>query len=78
MKKQFVGFKAYGKTHQYHPLISKKDYSSFYLKNFVGNYFDGSFQNLISFFASDNKLDINDLDQLLSQVKDKMKGGRDD
>lgn len=80
VKKEFVDFKAYGKTHQYYPLITKEEYSRFYLKNFVGNYFEGSFQNLVSFFAKDNELGIQDLDELLSIVKDKMekKEGKND
>ena len=53
VKKGFVDFKAYGKTHEYFPIITKKDYSSFYLKNFMGSYFEGSFQNLVSFFAKE-------------------------
>ena len=73
VKKEFVGFKAFGKTHQYYPLISKAEYSRFYLTNFMGNYFEGSFQNLVSFFARDNDLDINDLNELLAEVKKDVK-----
>ncbi len=78
VKKEFVGFKAFGKTHQYYPLVSKEEYTRFYLKNFVGSYFEGSFQNLVSFFAKDNQLDIEDLDQLLSEVKKERKEGDND
>lgn len=78
VKKEFVGFKAYGKTHQYYPLVTKEEYTRFYLKNFVGSYFEGSFQNLVSFFARDNQLDIKDLDQLLSEVKNERKEGGND
>jgi len=80
VKKGFVDFKAYGKTHEYFPLITKKDYSSFYLKNFMGSYFEGSFQNLVSFFAKENDLDMNGLDELLAEAKEdvKNKKGGDD
>ena len=43
-KKGFVGYKAYGKTHEYFPIVDKTSYSNFYLKNFIGGYFNGSFQ----------------------------------
>jgi predicted transcriptional regulator len=69
-KKGFVGYKAYGKTHEYYPLIDKKTYSDFYLNRMIKNYFNGSFANLVSFFAKEHKLDINDLDQLIHHVKD--------
>ncbi len=71
--KGFVGHKAYGKTHEYFPLISKEKYTRFYLNNMIKGYFNGSFQNLVSFFAKDNKLDAADLEKLLEEVKKKEK-----
>lgn len=68
-KKGFVGYKAYGKTHEYFPLIDKKSYSNFYLKNFIGGYFGGSFQKLVSFFAKENEMDITDFESLMHHVK---------
>jgi len=70
VKKKFVGFKAFGKSHQYHPLIDKKAYSNYYMKNFMGNYFNGSLQKMLSFFAQENNLDVSELDQLMKEVKD--------
>ncbi|RKQ42596.1 putative transcriptional regulator [Roseivirga pacifica] len=69
-KKGFVGYKAYGKTHEYFPLIDKKTYSNFYLKNFIGGYFGGSFQRLVSFFAKENEMDMKDFEKLMVHVKD--------
>ena len=72
-KKGFVGYKAYGKTHEYFPLIEKEKYSKFYLNNFVKDYFGGSYEKLVSFFAKDNDLDIKELQNLIkySDKKDK-------
>ena len=67
--KGFVDHKAYGKTHEYFPLISKEKYTRFYLNNMIRGYFNGSFQNLVSFFARDNKLDATDLEKLLKEMK---------
>ncbi|MFM7852451.1 MAG: BlaI/MecI/CopY family transcriptional regulator, partial [Flammeovirgaceae bacterium] len=69
-KKGFVGYTAYGKTHEYFPLVPKEKYTHFYLNNLVKGYFGGSFQNLVSFFASENKMDIRDIDQLLKQLEE--------
>lgn len=71
--KGFVGHKAYGKTHEYFPLIGKSDYSNFYLKNFVSNYFGGSFQKLVSFFAQKNDLDANELEEMMKYVENDIK-----
>jgi predicted transcriptional regulator len=67
--KGFVGHKAYGKTHEYYPIITKEKYTKFYLNNLIKGYFDGSFQNLVSFFAKENKMDIKELEKLLNEVK---------
>ncbi len=66
--KGFVDHKAYGKTHEYFPIISKEKYSKFYLNNMVKGYFNGSFQNLVSFFAKENKMDITEMEELFKQV----------
>ncbi len=69
-KKGFIGYKAYGKTHEYFPLIPKERYTRFYLNNMVKGYFDGSVQNLVSFFAKENKLNVQDIDELMKQLEE--------
>ncbi|NJM25529.1 MAG: BlaI/MecI/CopY family transcriptional regulator [Bacteroidia bacterium] len=67
--KGFVDHKAYGKTHEYFPVVSKEKYTKFYLNNMLKGYFNGSFQNLVSFFAKENKLDAKEIERLLEEVK---------
>jgi BlaI family transcriptional regulator, penicillinase repressor len=71
--KGFVNHKAYGKTHEYFPTITKEKYTKFYLNNLIKGYFNGSFQNLVSFFAKENKMDANDLEKLLDEIKNQKK-----
>lgn len=67
--KGFVDHKAYGKTHEYFPTITKEKYTKFYLNNLLKGYFNGSFQNLVSFFAKENDLSASDLEKLLDELK---------
>jgi predicted transcriptional regulator len=67
--KGFVDHKAYGKTHEYFPIISKEKYTKFYLNNLLKGYFNGSFQNLVSFFAKENKMDVKSIEKLLEELK---------
>ena len=67
--KGFVDHKAYGKTHEYFPVITKDKYTKFYLNNLIKGYFNGSFQNLVSFFAKENKMDVHELEKLLEELK---------
>ncbi|MEQ9414142.1 MAG: BlaI/MecI/CopY family transcriptional regulator [Cyclobacteriaceae bacterium] len=68
-KKGFIGYKAYGKTHEYHPLISRENYTRFYLNNMVTGYFNGSFSNLVSFFAKENNMKVQDIDPLVEELE---------
>ena len=67
--KGFVGHKAYGKTHEYFPLVTKARYSKFFFNNMLNGYFNGSFNNLVSFFAKENQLDIRDIDNLMKHLE---------
>lgn len=68
-KKGFVDHNAYGKTHEYFPLISRKEYTRSFMKNFMRNYFSGSFQEMVSFFAKEDNMSISELDELIDDVK---------
>ena len=63
-QKEFVSYRAYGKTHEYYPLVSKEEYSNFYLKSFMGRYFGGSFKKMVSFFVKENDMDLKTFEEL--------------
>ena len=64
-KKGFVDHKAYGKTHEYFPVISKETYGSRTLGDVLRNYFDGSVSRLVSHLAEEEKLSKTELEDLL-------------
>jgi BlaI family penicillinase repressor len=68
--KGFVGYKAYGKTYEYYPLISKATYRKWLLGNLVSHYFNGSYQQLVSFFAKEEQLKPDEIEQLLRNLDD--------
>ncbi len=74
-KKGFVSFKAYGKTHEYFPIIEKDEYSNYYLKSFVNRYFKGSFQDLVSFFAKENKMNITEMEEMIKRIESDLEKG---
>jgi predicted transcriptional regulator len=67
--KGFVGHTAYGKTHEYYPLINRDDYRKQYLNSMLHNYFGGSFRQMASFFVKNEKMDIRELEEILSLMK---------
>jgi len=69
-KKKFVDYKAYGRTHEYFPIVTKTAYSKFNLKNLVNDYFDGSMNSLVSFMVKEKDLKASELGDLLNQLED--------
>ena len=69
--KEFVGVTVFGRTHQYHPLVSKETYSKSTMKSLVKGYFEGSFSNAVSFMVKENNISLDELELLLKQLKKK-------
>lgn len=72
-KKELVGYTAYGKTHEYVPLITEEEYRRFQTEQLMTNYFDGSLKKLVSFFVQEKNLSLKETDEiirLLNQNKD--------
>lgn len=72
IKKNFIGFKTYGKINEYHPLVSKTDYFKSKLKPIITNYFDGSKRDMASFFANSH-LNLSELEEVKSLIDAKIK-----
>lgn len=63
--KGFVKHKAFGRTHQYYPVISKEEYKRGFMSRFVKDYFADSYEQMVSFFAKDKKLSMKEMEQIL-------------
>ena len=70
--KGFVSHTAYGKTHEYHPLVGKDDYRKQTLNSMLNNYFGGSFRQLASFFMKHENLDFRELGEIMRLMKKEM------
>lgn len=66
--KGFVGHKAYGKTYEYYPLITKEKYKSSTLGKVLDEYFSGSYKDLVSFFAKEEKISSEELNEILKEI----------
>ncbi|RFC54495.1 BlaI/MecI/CopY family transcriptional regulator [Brumimicrobium aurantiacum] len=69
VEKKIVSYKAYGKTHEYFPLISKEDYSKQKMGEMIHKLFDGSTQKMLSFLVKKEKLSLSDLDEIMQTLK---------
>lgn len=66
--KGFIGHHAFGKSHQYYALISKEDYKRHATEKLMGGYFENSVESMFSFFVKEEKIDLNDVDEILKMI----------
>jgi predicted transcriptional regulator len=73
-----VGFKAYGKTYEYFPLISKAQYRAQSLKRMLARYFDNSPTALVSYMVEEtlSPKELQQLRKLLDGDEAQNPGGR--
>ncbi|MBN1107559.1 MAG: BlaI/MecI/CopY family transcriptional regulator [Bacteroidales bacterium] len=71
--KGFVDHKAYGRTHEYYPLVSKDEYSDSHLRNFVDDYFSSSYGKMVSFFAKENRISVKEMEEIMKIMENEMK-----
>jgi predicted transcriptional regulator len=69
--KGFVKHIAYGKTHQYYPAISKEEYRETYMNKTINNYFENSYKNVVSFFAKEEKISVEELKEIIKLIENK-------
>lgn len=72
-EKGYVSHKAYGKNHEYFPLVKKEEYRKLFMKDVVTDYFGSSYKNVVSFFVDEKKLSAKDLKKLI-EIIEKGKG----
>jgi len=76
-KKGFVSHIAYGKTHEYFPLITREEYTKNFVGSVVENYFQNSFRQLVSFFAHENQLSISELEEIKTLMESEINKKKD-
>ena len=68
-EKGYVGYHAFGKTHQYYPIVSKEAYKERFMNTAIENYFNNSYKNVVSFFAKEEKISVDDLKEIIELIE---------
>ena len=69
--KGYVDHVAYGKTHQYFTIIKKEDYRKRFFNTAIDNYFNSSYKNVVSFFAKEEKISVEELKEIINLIENK-------
>lgn len=71
--KGFVGYKLFGNSRQYHPLIKKEEYFSKHVNSIIKDFFGDSALQFASFFAKTSNLSAEELEDLKKIVDQEIK-----
>jgi BlaI family penicillinase repressor len=71
--KGFVGFKVYGNSREYYPMIAKTDYFSKHVNGLIKNYFNDSASQFASFFTKRINLTSEELEELKEIIETEIK-----
>jgi BlaI family penicillinase repressor len=67
--KGFIDHTAYGKSHQYYPIISKEEYKSFATEKLMSGYFENSVESMFSYFVKKQKIDLAEADEIMKMIE---------
>ncbi len=68
-KKGFLANKSYGKTLEYYPVVQQADYQKKSFQRILGNFYQGSVANFLSFLVKEEKLGEKDLKELKDLIE---------
>ncbi len=68
-RKEYVKQRQQGKTYFYEPCVDEADYKRGFMTGFVRDYFRGSFRDMVSFFAREEKLSAEDLQDIIREIE---------
>lgn len=69
--KGYVTYNAFGKTHQYYPIVSKEDYKKKFMNTAIESFFNNSYKNVVSFFAKEEKISVDELKEIIDLIEKK-------
>lgn len=69
--KGFIGHTAFGKTHQYFPVVTKDEYQKTAVGEVLGKYFDNSYSKMVTYFAKEENISEGELEEIIKMIKDK-------
>lgn len=68
-RKGYVDHKAYGKTHVYFPLVDRKKYAQYVLKDSLKSFFNGSVKQAVSFFVQHKDASLTELEEIKQLIE---------
>lgn len=68
-KKGFVSYTAYGKSHEYYPLVDRDSYTSTFMTSVLDRFFGGSASRMMSFLSSNEALSLEETNEIIEMLQ---------
>jgi BlaI family transcriptional regulator, penicillinase repressor len=72
-KKGYVAHRKFGNIHVYYPVVTKKAYAKYVLKDAYKGLFNGSLNQLVSFFVKEKDMPLSELEELKKLIDQEIK-----
>jgi predicted transcriptional regulator len=72
-KKGYVSHKVYGKTFVYYPVVTKEEYAQYTFSNSYMQLFNGSLNQVVSYFVKEDKVSLKELEELKNYLETEIK-----
>src|ERR1043165_3495538 len=68
-EKKFLDHDSVGNVFRYFPIVTKEEYQKHAMKDVVSQYFDNSYPRMLAFFAKEQNLSEDELNEILQMIK---------
>ena len=68
-EKGFLAHREYGGTFEYYPIVEKEKYKDTFMKKVVSTFFDNSYFNMLAYFAKEEKLNQEEIEELMKIIE---------
>ncbi len=70
-EKKYVAYEVFGNTHRYYPLVSLEEYRRRFVNSKLVEYFDNSYKSMVSLFAKEEKISVDELKEIINLIEKK-------
>ncbi len=71
--KGYVNHEVFGPTHRFYPVVKKEYFREKTFAELIRNYFSNSYKNAVSALAEENKITLEELQEIINMIQSKQK-----
>lgn len=68
-EKGYIAHRDYGGSYEYYPAVPMEEYRKKFMNKVIDNFFDKSYKNVVSFFAREEKISVEELKEIIRMIE---------